>query len=51
MFNGIVFIATVVPELAELDAVDGLVVVHRALVQVKGPERQREARQQDADSR
>ena len=33
MLVGIVLIAAVLPELAELDAVDGLVVVHRALVQ------------------
>ena len=39
------------PELAELDAVNGLVVVHRALIQGNGPERQRKARQQDEDSR
>jgi hypothetical protein len=44
-------IAAVLPELAELDGVDGLVVVHRPLVQRKRPERQREASEQDEDSR
>ena len=33
MFVGIVLIATVVPELAELNTVYGLVIVHRALAQ------------------
>ena len=50
MFVGIVFVAAVFPELAELDAVDGLVVVHRALVQGQRPERQRKAGQQNEDS-
>ena len=51
MFVGIVLIAAVVPELAELDAVDSLVVMHRALVQGKRPERQHEAGQQNEYSR
>ena len=47
MFVGVVFVAAMLPKLAELDAVDGLVVVHRALVQGTTPHHQREGGQQD----